>query len=187
MGVSKASKILKPMVKGMDNQPVSKVRWIKRELLHANGYNPNHVFPPEIELLKISIMADGWTQPIVIRSDGEIVDGFHRWTISADPEIGAMTDGYVPTVQIPDNVPMEHQKMSTIRHNRARGSHAVLRMADIVISLIDDHGLSPKQVQELLQMEEEEVSRLYDRGNMRKRGSKEGFSQSWNPQREKGR
>ena len=55
------------MKQGIDNQPVGKVKWVDRNELNANDYNPNFVAPPELELLKTSIMEDGWTQPIVIQ------------------------------------------------------------------------------------------------------------------------
>ncbi|SDE58400.1 Chromosome segregation protein Spo0J, contains ParB-like nuclease domain [Priestia aryabhattai B8W22] len=167
------------MPNGIDNQPLNKIEWVDRERLHANGYNPNHVSPKEMRLLKISILEDGWTQPIVARTDGEIVDGFHRWTTSSDKEVSAMTGGKVPVVYL--NVSMEHQMMSTIRHNRARGNHGVLKMADIVCHLVDNEKLSFEEVGKRLQMEEEEVDRLYDQSGMLVRGSKEGFNTGWVP------
>ena len=67
------------MVKeGKENQPVNQVKWVKRDKLTANDYNPNKVAPVELELLKTSIKLCGWTQPIVIRENNTIVDGFHR-------------------------------------------------------------------------------------------------------------
>lgn len=167
------------MPKGIENQPLMSVEWVDRGKLHANRYNPNHVSPREMKLLKISILEDGWTQPIVARTDGEIVDGFHRWTTSADKEVYAMTGGKVPVVYL--NVPAEHQMMSTIRHNRARGNHAVLKMADIVRHLVDEEGLTFEEVGTRLQMEEEEVDRLYDQSGMTERGSKETFNVGWVP------
>ena len=67
-------------------QPIDKVQWIHRDKLKPNNYNPNMVAPPELRLLKISILEDGWTQPIVVNSDMTIVDGFHRWTLSKDKD-----------------------------------------------------------------------------------------------------
>src|SRR5689334_9004886 len=110
---------------GLEVQPLSRVEWLPREALHSNDYNPNRVPPTELDLLKTSILEDGWTQPIVARLSGEIVDGFHRWTVSADPQIAAMTGGLVPVVRLPDDTPLEQQMAATIRHNRARGAHAV--------------------------------------------------------------
>lgn len=150
---------------GIDNQPVQTIRWVDRNELHANDYNPNHVAPPELRLLKISILADGWTQPIVARSSGEIVDGFHRWTVAEDTEVAKMTGGKVPVVFLSDNVSDDHQQMSTIRHNRARGTHHVVKMADIVCDL-HARGNDPERIAELMQMEHEEVQRFLDHGNM---------------------
>jgi ParB-like chromosome segregation protein Spo0J len=160
-------------------QPINAVEWVTRDALTANGYNPNHVARPELKLLKLSIMADGWTQPIVARADGEIVDGFHRWTIAADPEISTLTGGLVPVVRLRSALDMADQIASTIRHNRARGQHTVLPMADIVTSLKDEHGLSDAQVKQKLGMDNEEVERLYDTSGMPTRGSDDAFHKGW--------
>ena len=163
---------------GPKHQPLSNIQWVDRNTLKANGYNPNHVAPPEMRLLKVSILSDGWTQPIVARSDGEIVDGFHRWSTTKDPEVAAMTGGLVPVVFLGDDVPMEHQVMSTVRHNRARGSHGVMKMADIVSGLLDG-GMSKEQVGELMAMESQEVDRLAMRGKMSERHGKGEFSEGF--------
>ena len=75
-----------------EQQPINAVRWLKRTQLKPNHYNPNHVAKPELELLITSILEDGWTQPIVVLPEDDkgmhvIVDGFHRWTVSADPRL----------------------------------------------------------------------------------------------------
>jgi hypothetical protein len=72
-----------------------------------------------------------------------------------------------------------HQQMSTIRHNRARGQHYVVKMADIVHDLIVNRGCTIPDVMERLQMEEEEVERLLDRGDKLKRGAADGFNKAW--------
>jgi ParB-like chromosome segregation protein Spo0J len=138
--------------------PLFNLTWVHRDKLHPNNYNPNSVAPPELELLKTSICEDGWTQPIVANSDMTIVDGFHRWTVSKDPQVYALTEGFVPVV-ILEPRDKEHQQMSTIRHNRARGRHGVLAMGNIVKDLIEG-GKSVEEVMDRLQMEREEVSRL---------------------------
>lgn len=139
-------------------QPISQIVWIDRNLIRPNDYNPNHQAPPEHQLLKISILSDGWTQPIVCGTDMVIIDGEHRWTVSEDPEIFALTNGHVPVVFV-DRAHSERM-LATIRHNRARGEHAISEMASIVKKLIEVHGMSPDDVCFYLQMESEEVSRL---------------------------
>ena len=143
---------------GVEAQPLNEITWMDRRKLKPNGYNPNKVAAPEMELLKLSIMEDGWTQPIVINADMEIVDGFHRWTCSDDPRVHAMTDGRVPVVRVQPH-DGEHQMMSTIRHNRARGTHRVLNMAEIIQQLVDE-GRSTEEIMQRLGMEKEEVVRL---------------------------
>lgn len=164
----------------VDRQPVSRVEWRERATLTANTYNPNHVAPPELRLLKLSLLADGWTQPIVARADGEIVDGYHRWLVSADPAIAALTGGLVPVVVLGERSPAQ-QMLSTIRHNRARGTHGVAPMAAIVRQLIEHHGMSAGDIEAALEMEDEEVDRLYDRGGMVKRGAAATFGTGWVP------
>jgi ParB-like chromosome segregation protein Spo0J len=168
-------------VKGVESQPISGVRWVDRNELTANDYNPNFVAPPELDLLKTSILEDGWTQPIVVNDENEVVDGFHRWLISGDPDVAAMTGGLVPVVNLVVH-DRDHQMMATVRHNRARGTHAVLRMADMVTTLIDEHHMTAPQVEKLLGMDPEEVDRLYDHGVMTKRGSADEFSKGWVPE-----
>lgn len=167
---------------GVDNQPLSRVEWVPREALSANDWNPNKAAPPEQRLLKTSILENGWTQPIVAREhDGgdrlEIVDGYHRWLTSADREVYALTDGKVPIVRLPE-CPEDLAMMSTVRHNRARGTHHVLGMADIVARLLDS-GLSRQEMGRRLGMDAEEVDRLADRGQMTKRGAAADFNTGW--------
>jgi ParB-like chromosome segregation protein Spo0J len=165
---------------GTSHQPVATIRWLKRDELSANSWNPNKQAPPEHRLLKISILENGWTQPIVAREEDsglEIVDGYHRWLVSADPEVAALTDGMVPVVALPSTDPVL-ARMATIRHNRARGTHHVLGMADIVADLLE-LGLSREEIGQRLEMDEEEVDRLADRGEMTRRHNAGGFSAGW--------
>lgn len=163
----------------MKDQPIGNVQWIDRDKLKPNGYNPNRVAPPEIKLLKISILEDGWTQPIVINPDYEIVDGFHRWTVSADKQIAKLTDGKVPVVMTKPR-DSSSQMMATIRHNRARGTHGVLDMSSIVQTMIEQ-GLSKEEIMGRLQMESEEVIRLAMRAGIPESAiiSDSNFSQAW--------
>lgn len=161
-------------------EPVSSIVWRNRDELKPNDYNPNKVAPPELELLIISILEDGWTQPIVLLPDLHIVDGFHRYTVSADKRLQEKYCGYVPTVIV--NVDPVHKKMSTIRHNRARGTHGILPMSDIVYGMLQE-GLTKEEIQMRLGMEDEEVDRLVDRAGMPEQSGrdKSDFGASWKP------
>jgi ParB-like chromosome segregation protein Spo0J len=164
-----------------ENQPLNNIIWIDRNKLVPNDYNPNKVAPPELKLLKISIMEDGWTQPIVINSDYSIVDGFHRWTVSGHKEIYDLTDGMVPVVMLKETNSAD-KKMATIRHNRARGTHGVLEMSDIIVSMVAD-GLTGNEIMSRLMMEKEEVVRLLTRAGIPKSDvfKDSDFSKSWTP------
>lgn len=175
---------------GIENQPVSRLKWVDPKLLRNNDFNPNYVAPPEIRLLRISILVDGWTQPIVVSEIPEdeqgriyeITDGEHRHLLgNNDPEVRLLTEGLVPIAITAAN-DLYTRMMSTIRHNRARGNHHVLSMADIVVTL-SENGVPQDEIQKLLQMEEEEVARFLDRGNMLKigTGESEDFNRGWVP------
>ena len=165
----------------MNKQPIDTFEWVDVEKLKSNDYNPNHVPPPELQLLKKSILTDGWTQPIVVRPNYEIVDGFHRWTLALrDDEVREFSNNKVPVVFLKE-VKREEQMASTVRHNRARGNHAILGMSDLVQELIDERGLNKEDVMDLLEMEYEEVDRLYDKSGMIGRASKDDFNRGWQP------
>ena len=167
-------------------QPISNVEWVDRDSITPNDYNPNKQPPPEHKLLAVSILEDGWTQPIVVFDDGTggkpvIVDGEHRWRVSGNPEIYELTAGKVPVVRILGS--REHRMMSTIRHNRARGEHHVLPMAEIVRALLEG-GIAQADIQFLLQMEDEEVERLAEKAGLPEVVTRQHveFNKGWVPE-----
>ena len=164
------------------NQPIDKVKWVSRDKLRANNYNPNHVFDTELNLLKTSILEDGWTSPIVATMDGEIIDGYHRWMISKDPEIIELTDGLVPVVFI-DQVNIHNQMISTIRHNRARGIHGILKMGDIIREI--KKSVPDQEIGKRLGMEPEEIDRLSELRGSPELVGKDQFDKGWVPTRKK--
>ncbi|MBC8724562.1 ParB-like nuclease domain-containing protein [Paraburkholderia sp. 31.1] len=169
----------------IERAAVSRVKWVHRDCVRANDYNPNRVAPPELELLVLSILEDGFTQPLVVLRDGSgylLIDGFHRWLVSDDARIRERYGGFVPAAEI--EADPVHRMMSTIRHNRARGTHAVIPMAGIVRTILEA-GVPVAQVERGLGMEAEEVDRLADRSGMPervgKRLAKEAFGRAWIP------
>lgn len=143
--------------------PVDRVIWVQKEKVVANDYNPNHVAPKELSLLYTSIKEDGYTQPIVTVYDKDqdmyvIIDGFHRnLVLRKYADIEKKNNGYLPIVVLEKNI---NQRMaSTVRHNRARGSHSVDGMANIIYSMMKE-GLPESEICSKLGLEEREFTKL---------------------------
>jgi len=166
------------------SEPVDFVRWVRNDKVYANDYNPNSVAPPEMELLRVSIDADGYTQPIVSMPDDEggyeVIDGFHRHRVGKEmPDIQARVKGYLPLVCIRSSQTDRSDRMaSTIRHNRARGKHKVEAMSDIVIEL-KKRNWSDEKIAKNLGMEPDEVLRLCQISGLVELFADEEFSASW--------
>jgi len=143
--------------------PVYNVLRVSVDKIHANSYNPNSVAPPEMKLLELSIWEDGYTMPIVCyhipESDTyEIVDGYHRYTTMIRSErIRDREHGFLPVVVIDKDI--SGRMASTIRHNRARGSHSVELMSTIVAELVDS-GMSDQWILRHIGMDRDELLRL---------------------------
>lgn len=143
--------------------PVYNVKAVPVEKIQANSYNPNAVAPPEMKLLYQSIKEDGYTMPIVcyyIEEEDvfEIVDGFHRYTIiKTHKDIYDREGGKLPVVVI--DKPLENRMASTIRHNRARGSHSIELMSNIVSELVQS-GMSDAWIIKNIGMDRDELLRL---------------------------
>jgi len=165
------------------NEPVDCVEWVKGESVGANDYNPNSVAPPEMELLRLSILNDGYTQPIVTWSNGaniEVVDGFHRNRVGKECEdIQARINGYLPIVRINQDREDRGDRISaTIRHNRARGKHTIDSMAEIVLEL-KRRNWSDKKIGKNLGMDPDEVLRLCQITGLAELFADRDFSQAW--------
>lgn len=157
--------------------PILNVQLVPIEKVLANDYNPNKVAPPEMKLLKLSIEEDGYTQPIVTFYDKKadkyvIIDGFHRYRCAKE---------YFKLEKVPITVvdkPIEDRIASTIRHNRARGTHAIRGMSDIVLSLIKG-GWDDSKIAKHLGMDAEEVLRLKQITGLKQAFANHEFSKSW--------
>lgn len=161
--------------------PVDLVQWVPSEKIFANDYNPNKVAPVEMELLYTSIRLDGFTQPIVAyRIDDdhyEITDGFHRNIIGRERlDILKRIYGHLPLTII--DKPLDERIGSTIRHNRARGTHQIRPMSEIVISL-SEMGWNDEKIAENLGMELDEIIRLKQITGLKQAFQNHEFSKSW--------
>ena len=165
------------------HEPVDCVEWIAAESVHANDYNPNSVAPPEMKLLEVSILEDGYTQPIVTFTEAgsrEVIDGFHRNRVGKESKpVRKRVYGYLPVVTINEGRTDKADRMAaTIRHNRARGKHRVDAMSDIVVDLKKRNWTDEKIAREL-GMEPDEVLRLCQISGLAEAFKDRAFSEAW--------
>lgn len=167
------------------NEPVDYVKWVSNTGVVANDYNPNKVAPPEMELLEVSIMNDGYTQPIVTwvndkKDKIEVIDGFHRNRVGKESKVvNQRVQGYLPIVDIRKEQSGKNDRIaSTIRHNRARGKHQVDAMSEIVIEL-KNRNWTNKRISKQLGMDEEEVLRLCQVSGLEHLFTDKDFSKAW--------
>ncbi len=169
--------------------PVYNVIAVPIEKIVANTYNPNAVAPPEMRLLYDSIKEDGYTMPIVCYYEEEkdqyiIVDGFHRYRVMMEHKDIREREGGVIPVSVIDK-PIDHRMASTIRHNRARGSHNVDLMSNIVKEL-HELGRSDAWISKHLGMDKDEILRLKQITGLAALFKDVEFGKSWKPMEESG-
>ena len=162
--------------------PVYNVIAVPLEKLKHNAYNPNKVAPPEMKLLEKSILEDGYTMPIVCYYDAEedtyeIVDGFHRYMIlKTNKKIRKREKGMAPVSVIDKNI--SNRMASTIRHNRARGTHQIDLMVDIVAELVNA-GMSDMWILKNIGMDADELLRLKQISGLAALFKDHEFSKAW--------
>lgn len=167
------------------DEPVDFVKWVKNDRVTHNDYNPNKVAPTEMQLLELSIVNDGYTQPIVSWSNPEkemieVIDGFHRHRVGKESKVvNQRVKGYLPVVDIRTEQSGKQDRIaSTIRHNRARGKHQVDAMSEIVIELKNRNWRNARIAREL-GMDEEEVLRLCQISGLEELFNDRDFSRAW--------
>jgi ParB-like chromosome segregation protein Spo0J len=162
--------------------PVYNVLRVPIEKVKANDYNPNAVAPPEMELLETSIWEDGYTMPVVCYYDKEqdmyiVVDGFHRYTVlKTSKRIFEREEGHLPVSVIDKE--MGDRMASTIRHNRARGTHSVELMSNIVAELVE-MGKGDAWICKHIGMSKDELLRLKQITGIAALFKNKDFSDSW--------
>jgi ParB-like chromosome segregation protein Spo0J len=170
--------------------PVYSVIGVPLESITANDYNPNAVAPPEMELLETSIWEDGYTQPVVVAEDADnpgkyiVVDGFHRYTVLRTSErIREREKGILPCVVLDKH--RSDRMASTIRHNRARGTHNIELMSSIVAELVE-MGKGDAWICKHIGMSKDELLRLKQITGLAALFQNRSFSQSWDAEADEG-
>ena len=133
-------------------------------------------------LLLKSIMHDGYTQPVVTVYDEEndmyvVVDGFHRFlTLKNSKRIQEREGGVLPCVVL--DKAMSDRMASTIRHNRARGSHNLELMSTIVSELVE-MGKGDAWICKHIGMSPDELLRMKQITGLASLFANKEFSDSW--------
>lgn len=167
--------------------PVYNVIAVPIDKITANDYNPNSVAPPEMELLEMSIWEDGYTQPVVTVYDKEndmyvVIDGFHRFlTLKNSKRIQDREGGFLPCVVLDKE--MSDRMASTIRHNRARGSHNLELMSTIVSELVE-MGKGDRWICKHIGMSLDELLRMKQITGLASLFQNKEFSDSWDAEAE---
>lgn len=175
--------------------PAQKAELLDLSMIKPNLYNPNTVFSPEMELLKVSILEDGFIFPIVVLDKSihiegltdnadflyyTVIDGAYRTKLcKTDEEIRNYMKGLIPAIILNPPNPIA----TTVRLNRAKGVHGVMPMANI-IKMEKDRGSSVEYMMKTYGMEKEEVVRLATQGGIPKSEliANTGFNPAWVPE-----
>jgi ParB-like chromosome segregation protein Spo0J len=171
-------------VSPLKDHPADCVLWERSDAVEVQRINPNAVAPPEMELLYESIKNDGYSMSCVAwkQPDGtiRIVDGFHRRQIErTHPDIAASTFHRIPLSLIRKSQEGEGDRMaSTIRHNRARGTHNIELMSTIVAELVE-MGKGDRWIQKHIGMSADELLRLKQITGVAALFANRDFSDSW--------
>lgn len=159
--------------------PCANTLVVRRELVIANTYNPNHVSDDKLELLRQSIIDNGFAFPIVVIYDDDqrqfvVVDGFHRYLISSDKWLGM---SHVPVAVLAHNA--AQRMIATWQFNKARGSHEVDLDADLIRALIQQ-GMSEDEIVNHLGIDLDTVHRYKQLTGMAELFQNAQYSMSWN-------
>lgn len=138
--------------------PLKNLKFVDRDLVKPNDYNPNKVLEKNLQLLMESIMSNGFCFPIVIRPDYTIIDGFHRWMVSGREPLKTMLGNKIPVV-IVEHKDKADDMAGTVTFNRARGTHLLEPMENIVKQMFDE-GQTVDEISKKLGMSKEEIFRL---------------------------
>ena len=164
--------------------PIDNIIWLDVNELIPNDYNPNVVYNKELSLLELSIIKNGWIQPILVNKENDkyiIIDGFHRYSLTKhSTKLSDLTDGKVPCAVLELN---EAERMLlTIRINRAKGSHIACKMSDIIKTLVEEHSMSIKDIMKDIGATKDEIELLLMEDVFKKLDTQNHkYSKAWYP------
>jgi ParB-like chromosome segregation protein Spo0J len=158
--------------------PCLATRLVPRELVVANNYNPNSVSAEKMELLRQSILDNGFCFPIVTIWDDErelyvIIDGFHR-RILCGPEWLNIAE--IPIVVLEHDI--ARRMTATVQFNKARGVHQIDLDADVIRALLGQ-GMTEDEISVHLGIDLETIHRYKQLTGIAELFKKSDYSTSW--------
>jgi len=138
--------------------PLKNIKFVDRDSIRPNDYNPNKVMRKNLDLLIQSILSNGFCFPIVVRPNMTIIDGFHRWMVSGEEPLKTLLGNKVPIV-IVKHEDEAKDMYGTVTFNRARGTHLLEPMENMVKTLLEQ-GKTVPEISKEMGMSEEEIFRL---------------------------
>jgi len=125
--------------------PCANTLIVARDLIVANTYNPNSVPDTKMELLRESIVDNGFAFPVVCIFDQDlekfvVIDGFHRFLISGPDWLGM---SHVPVAVLAHDA--SQRMIATWQFNKARGHHQVDLDADLIRALLQQ-GMEDEEI-----------------------------------------
>ena len=160
------------------------IKYVAHGDVKPNAYNPNRQTAHDFDMLKASMRDDGFTSPIIVqRQTGEIVDGEHRWRASHtvnEEEVAAGRHALFPQIPVVyvDMTP-EQMRVSTIRHNRARGTHDMELEAQVLRDLQELGAID--WAQNALGLDDTELNRILEDVKAPEAMANDAFGEAWVP------
>jgi ParB-like chromosome segregation protein Spo0J len=154
---------------------------VKIENLRPADWRATYIFKPELRLLADSLADYGWTAPIVVRTDGTIIDGFSRWLIAqSDPRLKKMFGGEVPVVWV--DCDEAEAMIMHVRLNRARGQVIAKNLSRLLKRVARTGKWTEPDIQAAVRMSNDEFDTLIDGSLVKSRSLKEHeYSKAWVP------
>lgn len=163
--------------------PCLDVKMVARDMVVANNYNPNHVSPDKMELLKQSIIDNGFCYAIVTIWDADLmkyvaVDGGHR-RIICEPKW--LDIDPIPIIVLEHDI--SQRMAATIQFNKARGVHQCDLDAEVIRALVEQ-GLSDNEISTHIGIDEETIMRYKQLTGIAELFKNADYSTSWSVENE---
>lgn len=158
--------------------PCMSTKMVPYGMVEANSYNPNSVPKDKMQLLRQSIIDNGFCFPIVTIWDGDrekyvIIDGFHRYTILGPKWLN---QAEIPIVVLEHDI--GKRMAATIQFNKARGTHQIELDAEVVRSLLEQ-GMAEEDVSVHLGIDVDTIHRYKQVSGILSLFTRTPYSPSW--------